>query len=181
MYQVGHVTDEMLLTFGEQRRAARRSYLAAMDAAGEQDWFGCAPGSLPWWRLGRPRLETDADEDLALGGERPHLDALGRGTAVERPALDARAYLELAAESLGLSVDDLRAKTRAEEINEAGELLLLVGVERYRLPVKHLAGVFGRSRESVSRWLSRATRRRGSTPELGDQLDDLDRRVASLG
>ena len=51
--------DEMLLTFGEKRSAARRTYLAAMDAAEERDWFGGAPGSLPWWRLGRPRLKAE--------------------------------------------------------------------------------------------------------------------------
>ena len=174
-------TDEMLLTFGEKRRAARRSYLAAVDAAEEQDWFGGAPGSLPWWRLGRPRLEADVDEDLVLEEGRLHLDVSGRGTAVERPALDARAYLELAAESLGLGIEALQAKTRAEDLNDVRERIVLVGVERYRLPVKNLAEVLGRSRETVSRWLSRATRRRGSTPALGTQLDDLDRRIASLG
>jgi len=174
-------TDEMLLTFGEKRRAARTSYLAAMDAAEEHDWFGGAPGSLPWWRAGRPRLEADADEDLVLDEGRPHLDALGRGTAAERPALDARAYLELAAESSGLGIEVLLAKTRAEDVNDVRERIVLVGARRYRLPVKDLAEVFGRSRETVSRWLSRATRRRESTAELGAQLDDLDRRVASLG
>ena len=174
-------TDEMLLTFGERRRAARGSYLSAMRSVEEQDWFGGVPGRLPWWRLGRPRREADADQALMLDDGRPHLDALGRSTAVERPALDASAFLELAAESFGMTIDALRAKTRAEDVNDAREQLVLVGVERYRLQVKDLAEVLHRSRETVSMWLSRATRRRGSNPELGTQLDDLDRRVAAFG
>ena len=100
---------------------------------------------------------------------------------MERPALDASAFLELGAESFGMTIDALRAKTRAEDVNDAREQLVLVGVERYRLQVKDLAEVLHRSRETVSMWLSRATRRRGSNPELGTQLDDLDRRVVTLG
>jgi hypothetical protein len=56
-----------------------------------------------------------------------------------------------------------------------------VGVERYRLHVKDLAEELHCSRETVSTWLSRATRRRASNPGLGTQLDDLDRRIVTLG
>ena len=87
--------DEMLLVFGETRRAARRTYLASLEAAPDQEWFGGVPGSLPWWRLGRPRREVD--EELEIDPDRPRVDAQGRSTAVERPALEAAAYVELAA------------------------------------------------------------------------------------
>ena len=89
--------------------------------------------------------------------------------------------VELAAGCLGLSIEALQAKTRANDVNDARDRIVLVGAERYRLRVKDLAEVFGRSRETVSRWLSRATRRRGSTPEVNSELADLDRGVASLG
>jgi len=171
--------DEMLLVFGETRRAARRAYLASLEAAPDQDWYGEAPGSLPWWRLGRPRRE--ADEALELAPDRPRVDAEGRSTAVERPALEAAAFAELAARALGLSDEQVRAKTRSGGLQEARDRLVLVGVERYRLMVKELAEVIGRDRDTVSTWLSRAVRRRGADPELARCLDELDQQVAELG
>jgi hypothetical protein len=100
---------------------------------------------------------------------------------VERPALDAPAFLELAAEPFGMTIDALREKTRAEDVNDAREPIVLVGFERYHLPVRILAEVLHRSRETVSTWLSRATRRRASNPGPGTPLHNLDRRVVSLG
>ena len=171
--------DEMLLIFGETRRAARRTYLASLEGAPDQEWFGGVPGSLPWWRLGRPRREVD--EELEIDPERPRIDAQGRSTAVERPALEAAAYVELAARALGLSDEQIRAKTRSEELQEARDRLVLVGVERYRLMVKELAQVIGRCPDTVSTWLGRAVRRRGSDAGFARGLDELDRQVAELG
>jgi len=54
--------DELLLAFDETRKAARRAYLSSMRAAVDEDWTNGAPGTLPWWALGRPRKEDREDE-----------------------------------------------------------------------------------------------------------------------
>ena len=172
-------TDEMLLVFGETRRAARKTYLSSLEAAREEEWSTWLPGRLPWWRLGRPR--RGEGEELEIDLDRPRVDVLGRSTAVERPALELPVMLELGAAAAGLTVEQLGAKTRDEETSRSRQALLLVLVERYGARVGGIAGKLGKSRETVSRWLAAAGRRRTGEPEFGPELEDLDRRLAALG
>jgi DNA-directed RNA polymerase specialized sigma24 family protein len=171
--------DEMLLVFGESRRAAKRAYLSALEAGREAEWSTELPGRLPWWTLGRPRRSED--EDLEIDLERPRVDAQGLSTAVERPQLELPALLELGAAAAGLRVEQLGAKTRDAETAASRQAVLLVLVERYGAKVGEIAEELGKSRETVSRWLAAASRRRAEARAFGRALDDLDLRLATLG
>ena len=171
--------DEMLLVFGQTRRAAKRAYLSSLEAAREAEWSTELPGRLPWWTLGRPR--RNEDEELEIDLEHPRVDLQGRSTAVERPALELSALLELGASAAGMGVEKLSAKTRDEETAGSRQALLLVLVERYGAKVGDIAGKLGKSRETVSRWLAGASRRRAEDQAFGRGMDDLDRRLAALG
>ena len=171
--------DEMLLVFGERRRTAKRAYLSSLEAGREAEWSTELPGRLPWWKLGRPRRSED--EELEIDLERPRLDAQGRSTAVERPALELPTLLELGAVAAGLEVEQLSAKIRDEETAGSRQGLLLVLVERYGAKVGDIAGELGKSRETLSRWLAAARRRRAEDQAFGRVLDDLDRSLATRG
>jgi REP element-mobilizing transposase RayT len=171
--------DEMLLVFGESRRAAKRAYLTALETAREAEWSNELPGRLPWWKLGRPR--RGEDDELEIDLERPRVDAQGLSTAVERPLLELPTLLELGAQAAGLGVERLGTKTRDEETIGSRQAVLLVLVERYGAKVGEIAEELGKSRETVSRWLGAASRRRAGDRAFGRALDDLDRRLATLG
>ena len=171
--------DEMLLVFGERRRAAKTAYLNSLEAGQGAEWSTNLPGGLPWWKLGRQR--RGEDEELQIDLERPRVDAQGRSTAVERPSLELPTLLEIGAVAAGLEVEQLSAKTRDEETAGSRQALLLVLVERYGSKVGDIAGELGKSRETVSRWLAAASRRRAEDEAFGRVLDDLDRRLATLG
>jgi putative transposase len=170
--------DETLLVFGTTPRRARRSYLHAMGEAAEEPWFGASPGWLPWWRIGRPRQRDD--EELTGAPGLPPVDTRGPSMAIERPLIGATRYLELGAEAAGLRAEELTSVTRDRDLKTTRDRLALVGVERYGIMVKEMAEVFGRSRETVSGWLSRATRRRAADDGFAKSMDELDRRIAQL-
>jgi len=171
--------DEMLLVFGETRRAARTAYLSSLEAGRETGWSTELPGRLPWWTLGRPR--RGGDEEVEIDLERPRVDAQGRSNAVERPALGLPRLLELGAASAGLPVEQLSAKTRDEETARSRQTVLLVLVERYGVKVGDIGGKLGKSRETVSRWLAAGRRRRAEEDGFVSAMEDLDRRLAALG
>ena len=171
--------DEMLLVFGERRRAAKKAYQSCLEAGRDAEWSTELPGRLPWWKLGRPR--RSADEELEIGLERPRVDAQGRSTAVERPALELPTLLDLGAVAAGLEVEQLSAKIRDDETAGSRQALLLVLVERYGSKIGDIAGELGKSRETVSRWLAAASRRRAEDEAFGRKLDDLDLLLATRG
>jgi len=58
------------------------------------------------------------------------------------------------------------------------ELLAVVGVERYGVSVKALAEVLGRSRVTVSAWVSRGAARRAAEKTFEKLVDEIDSRIA---
>ncbi len=121
-----------------------------------------APGRLPWWRPAR-----EQDEELHLDASRPRLDWQG---AVQRPAplkVDAANLARAVARVVDVPVEALGGRSRAEHLQRARELVMLVGVEHCGLKVKDLAGVIGRGAGSASRLYSEAAAARRSTPAIG--------------
>lgn len=166
--------DEVLRVFGTTRRGARAAYVRRLKGAVEEEWVGEAPGRLPWWRLGRPPKGEDEDPDDAIrrrkerGAERPEW----------RPHLDAGALVEAGARVLDVGRNDVRSRRRDARVVRARELLMLVGVERYRLRVVDLAEALGRSPDGMTKTLARATRRRSEDPSFLEDLETLDQRLA---
>ncbi len=166
--------DEVLRVFGTTRRRARAAYVRRLKGAVEEEWIGEAPGRLPWWRLGRPPRGEDEDPEDAVRAR--------RSNEPERPEwrirLDATALVAAGARTLGVALDDLRSRTRDLRVVRARELLMLLGVERYRLRVVDLAEALGRSPDGMTKTLARAIRQRANDPHFLSELEALDRSLA---
>lgn len=164
--------DQLLLVFGETRRAARRSYLESIRATKDAPWVGEAPGGLPWWRFGRPRGK-EQDEELKMSAT-PFIDELGRSTAVERPRLNEKDFIDRVLEAVNIDITEAMGRTKRREVVRAREILLALGVERYGLRVKELASVLGVRYDTASLWGRRGAKRRVEDDRFRYQLDEVD-------
>ncbi|MEN8164407.1 MAG: transposase [Acidobacteriota bacterium] len=170
--------DQLLLAFGETRRAARKSYLASIRANREETWMNGLPGELPWWRLGRPRKEETGDE-LRMDPATPFIDELGRSTALERPWLKAEDFIQRALDALEISSEEVSGRTKRQEVVRAREILMTLGVERYGLRVTRLAAVLGVRYNSASLWGRRGATRRMEDRAFAGWMDEIDAIIAS--
>jgi len=145
--------DATLALFGKQRAAARRAYVRMLRGEREQPWAGERPGRLPWWgRAG------DEAVDGSVWDVTPSLGARGRTQRVT--VRDVDAFIRRAGEHLGVSADLLGARSKVPATVRAREIIAIVGVERFGVKVKDLAGRLGKNPGSVSRWMARAAQRR---------------------
>jgi putative transposase len=165
--------DEVLRVFGRTRRSARAAYVRRLKGAVEEEWIGEEPGGLPWWRLGRPpKGESEDPEDTVR--KRREKERLGPEW---RPEVDVDTFIVRVAEFLGLDAHDLRSSSRSEELVEARELLMTLGVERYRLKVKALAEHLRKSPDGMSHALARGVRKRAQNDDFRNRLNNLDHAI----
>jgi hypothetical protein len=165
---------EVLRVFGRTRRSARAAYVRCLKGAVEEEWIGEAPGRLPWWRLGRPPKGENEDPEDAVR-QRRRKEQLGPDW---RPQIDAETFVNKSAAHLGLDEGDLRSSGRSEEVVEARELLMTLGVERYRLKVKELAEQLGKSPGGMSQALARGIAKRVEDADFRNKLRELDLELA---
>ncbi|MCU0304365.1 MAG: hypothetical protein MUC56_09950, partial [Thermoanaerobaculales bacterium] len=95
-----------------------------------------------------------------------------------RPEMDVDTFVTKVSELLGLEEHDLRSSSRAVELVEGRELLMVLGVERYRLGVKELAGNVCKSPDGMSQALARGIRRRAQDADFRTRIGALDQAVA---
>ena len=95
-----------------------------------------------------------------------------------RPEVDVDTFVSKVSELLGLDEQDLRSSSRAVELVEGRELLMTLGVERYRLKVKELAESVRKSPNGMSQALARGVRRRAQDANFRNRLSDIDHAVA---
>lgn len=95
-----------------------------------------------------------------------------------RPEVDVDTFVSTVSELLGLDEQDLRSSRRTVELVEGRELLMTLGVERYRLRVKELAENVCKSPDGMSQALARGVRRRAQDADFRNRLGDLDHAVA---
>jgi REP element-mobilizing transposase RayT len=168
--------DEVLRVFGTNRRSARAAYVRRLNGAVEEEWIGEEPGRLPWWPLGRPPKGEEEDPEEAVrrrrGREEEGLD--------ERPVLDAEGLVVHGSRLLGIEVEVLRSRRRSQELAQARELLVVLGVERYRLKLQDLARALGKSPDGMTKAVARAARRRTDDDGFRRRLDDLDRALTEV-
>jgi putative transposase len=169
--------DQLLLVFGETSRAARRTYLESIRSTKDAPWAGEAPGGLPWWRFGRPR-EEGHDEELRMSAT-PFIDELGRSTAIERPRLDEKDFVDRVLEALDINITEVTGRTKLPEVVRTREILVSLGVERYGLRVKGLASVLGVRYDTASLWGRRGAKRRAKDDRFRSQIDAIDSMLAS--
>ncbi len=166
--------DEVLRVFGSTRRSARAAYVRRLKGSLEKEWIGEEPGSLPWWRLGRPSKEEDGDLEKAIR-ERRAREVLGPNW---RPTIETSEFVARVTEGLGVSIDDLQSRRRSPELVRARELLMILGVERYGLKVKELAKELRKSPDGMTQTISRAARRRRKDKAFLADLNTLDHSLA---
>lgn len=166
--------DAVLRVFGKTRRSARAAYVRELNTAEEEEWIGEKPGSLPWWRLGRPPRGEDVDPEDAIRARRER-ERLGPEW---RPGIPVDQFVERGCEILGIDVEDIRARGRGQETVIDRELLMVLSVERYGLRVNEMADQLGQSTSGLSKALARGVQKRRSDPGFRKMLDDLDIRMA---
>jgi len=69
-------------------------------------------------------------------------------------------------------------EVKDRETAELRQLVVALGVERWRQRCEDLAGVLGKSPNVVSYWVVDGVRRRREDPRFAERLDDLDGRLA---
>ena len=79
---------------------------------------------------------------------------------------------------LGIDVEDIRSRSRGQDVVTGRELLLVLSVERYGLKVKEMADQLGQSPSGSSKALARGIQKRQCDAGFRKMLDDLDGRLA---
>ena len=161
-------TDDMLLCFGTTKRAARRSYLAAIRAGTE---LGAED-------IERPLQPFINDPELELTAKPAPVDELGRSVDLERPRIDAERFVAAVCE-IG-EFDRIRLASRARDrgVAEARRLIATLGAERWGQNRHALAEVLNKNPDVVSWWVGEGSRRRTDDLDFAVRLDDLDRRLS---
>jgi len=159
--------DEVLMMYGDSRRAARSAYVTSLNSTEATAWVGQDPSKLRWG----PDVE-DGMKSSHEGGI--YVDYLGRSTAPERPRLTTSEYLVRACNALGVEVEELASRRRSPELRELRELVVVLGVESFGQRVRKIAEILEKNPGSVSRWVSSAAERRLSDPDFARRLSQLD-------
>ncbi len=168
--------DAVLRVFGKTRRLARAAYVRELNIAEEEEWIGEKPGSLPWWRLGRPPKEEDNDPEDAIRKRREQ----ERQGPEWRPVIPEDEFVQRGCGILGLDVEDIHSRSRGQDIVTGRELLMVLSVERYGLKVNAMAVQIGQSSSGSSKALARGIQKRKLDGGFKKMLDDLDRQMAKM-
>jgi len=123
--------------------------------------FVVCAGALPLWRPAHGQ-----NDELRLHADRPRLDWHGM---VQRPALpkvDAVSVARAVASVVDIPVVAMGERHRAEQLQRARHLVMLVGVEQGGLEVKDLAVDMGRGAGTASRHYAEAAAVRRTTPAI---------------
>ena len=159
--------DGVLAAFGDTVRTARRAYVRALKGARQEEWHGERPGRLPWWR-------QEVDRPVEPEAPAAWVDELGRSTGLDRPRMDPAEYLSRACELLGTTAAAIAAPGKGREISRKRYLIAALGIERWGMTAKPLAGLVGRLPEAVGRWGSRGAEMRQESDEFREAYERLD-------
>ena len=81
--------------------------------------------------------------------------------------------LPICCEHLYVEIEVLAGKGRAPKDVKMGELIRMVGIERFGVKVTELADVHGKSRDGVSCWMGRGVERRATDPSFAAAAERL--------
>lgn len=158
--------DDALLVFGETTRAARRAYMSAIRGALQED--GREDAALRGPLLPRRDRQVRPREDAAPK------DMLGRPTTLARPEMEAAEFVHECADLLAVPIDELTSRFRGPRLTEARELIVTLGLQRWRQSAAKMASVLGLRPESVSRISSRGRLKRAEDAHFASRFEDLD-------
>lgn len=152
--------------FEETTRAARCLYMSfirgTLEAGGREETS--IKGPLLWSRDREVKARENADLQ----------DTLGRPTGRDRCNLEAKVFVELCAATVGIAMDELRSRCRGPRLTEGRELIVSLGLHRWRQSASRLAAVLGLHPESVSRQSSRGRMKVADDPEFARRFEELD-------
>ena len=161
--------DDTLAVFGDTLRAARRSYLRALESVAETTWSKEGFKSLPWWRRSDRVVEpTDVE----------YVDVLGRSTGLERPKLEAEDFVRHVCLLLEEDIDRLAGRARDSSTAASRRLLATLGIERWGQRAKDLARVLNKNPDVVSAWASKCGSLRQVDPGFSEEVEILDRELS---
>ncbi len=163
--------DEMLICFGETSKAARQSYLRAIRIGVDPD----APELESIWHP----FSFTRDTPLQVNADAPHVDELGRSTALERPTLEANEYIKQVCELAGFGFEHIASRARDRDTAGKRRLIVTLGVERWRQKGKAMAAVLNKNPDVVSWWVGEGIRRRLEDDEFATQLEELDKQLSA--
>jgi len=157
--------DDTLVVFGDTLRAARRSYLRALESAAETTWSKEGFRSLPWWQRSDRAVEpTDVE----------YVDVLGRSTGLERPKLEAEDFVRHVCLLLEEDIDRLAGRARDSSTAASRRLLATLGIERWGQRAKDLARVLNKNPDVVSAWASKGGSLRQVDQGFFEEVEKLD-------
>jgi hypothetical protein len=107
------------------------------------------------------------------------VDELGRSTGLERPRMDPAEFLSRSCERLGTRAAAIAAPGKGREISRERYLIAALGIERWGMTAKPLAGLVGRLPEAVSRRGSRGAEMRQESEDFREAYEKLDRDLAT--
>jgi len=161
--------DQALIGFGDTLKQARRQYSARVRAGIDDDELDASPGRFN--ELLRRDRKLDAPQAVFV-------DELGRGTGLERPALDGARYLREACAVLEVEPERLASSRRDRETAALRKLVAAVGIERWGQRAGELARLLDKHTVAVSRWVSDAARKRQTSPAYEKELLWLDEQLS---
>ena len=164
--------EGVLAVFGDTVRAARRAYVSSMKGARQEEWRGESPGRLPWWG-------HEVDRPVEPVAPSAWVDELGRSTGLERPRMDAVGFLSRSCQFLGATAATIAGPGKGREVSRQRYLIAALGIERWGMTAKSLAGVVGRLPEAVSRWASRGAELRQESKDFREAYERLDQHLAA--
>ena len=166
--------DGVLALFGDTVRAARRAYVRAIKGARKEEWRDKRPGGLPWW--GR-----EVDRPVEPVPPSAWVDELGRSTGFEREPMEPDEFIKRCCEVLNVSLEEIAGRGKGRQISRTRYLIAALGIERWGMNAKPMAGLVGRWPEAVSRWASRGAEMRVESEAFRDAYERLDQTLAGEG
>ncbi len=124
-------------------------------------------GWLPWWG-------HEPDQPLEPDAPNAWIDESGVSTGLDRPSISADTYLNLAADILILSIEELTAKGSLHRITKFRSLIIGLAVERWRFRPSDFSSFFRRRNDVVSRWVRWDAQRRQEDPDFRAKYERLD-------
>jgi len=174
---LGRVSDPMvdveatLAMHGDSTAAARRSYTRNLRNVRDGAWIGEKPGALPWWR-------HEPDRPVEMPVPPAWIDERGVSSGLERPEMEAEAFLIAAGALIGVASKELTSRCRGSKLTRARWMLGCLAIERWGQSTSRLASLLGRHPDVVTRWARRGVDLRQTDRRFADAVDSLDRRLA---
>jgi putative transposase len=161
--------DDLLLSFGDTRRTARRNYLKAI-RAGLRARMDDEPleGILGWHPF------TSAESAIEPRTSPVGVDMLGRSEDLERPRMNAEDFVRGICELAGFDFDHLSSRSRDRQAADARKVISVLGIERWEQSRTEIARVLSKNPDVVSYWAGEGAKRRRADPEYAEMLDELD-------